>query len=180
MKEGTAILRTSFTETSYGSRPAGGEIKRIDYGDLKVPSWSWMAYNGGIQFLDIPFSLVEWIDNLRFHGKRGHALRAEIGQFWKCRIEQEETRGVILDSGGTKRGWLQYDVDGGIDVHLQRCVVVGRIHKEHKNEDEDKDEFEYYILVVSPTCSKEEYERIGIGMVQASYVSRVGLNVRIV
>jgi hypothetical protein len=107
-------------------------------------------------------------------------LRAEISQFWKCRIEQEETRGVILDSGGTKRGWLQYDVDGSIDVHLQRCVVVGRIHKEHKNEDEDKDEFECYILVVSSTCSKGEYERIGIGMVQANYVSRGGLNVRIV
>jgi hypothetical protein len=41
-------------------QPSGGEkMKRIDYGGLKVPSWSWMAYNGGIQFLNIPFSLVE-------------------------------------------------------------------------------------------------------------------------
>ena len=39
---------------------------------------------------------------------------------------------------------------------------------------------EYYILVVKPRIMGDEYERIGVGMVHANYVSRERVDVRIV
>jgi len=39
-------------------------MKQIGYKTLIVLSWSWIAYNRGIQFMDIPFSDVDWIKNL--------------------------------------------------------------------------------------------------------------------
>ncbi|KAF2183605.1 HET-domain-containing protein, partial [Zopfia rhizophila CBS 207.26] len=36
-------------------------MKRILYAtDRRVPSWSWMAYEGPIEYMDIPFRRVEW------------------------------------------------------------------------------------------------------------------------
>jgi len=46
-----------------------------------VLSWSWMAYNGGIQFIDIPFGTVNWINNLRFDEGRELALITDVGEF---------------------------------------------------------------------------------------------------
>lgn len=130
-----------------------------------------MAYNGIVQFVDVSSHLVEWIGNLRFDGT--NALIAEIGQFWNCRMERKEKKCFILNYVGRKEGWIRYDGDGGTDVNLQRCVVVGRVRKRHEVN------FRYYILVVRQTRSKE-YERIGIGMVHANYVSSLGLSTRIV
>jgi len=50
------------------------KMERIEYPTRNVPSWSWMAYNGGVQFMDIPFGTVDWIDNLRFDEGRKLAL----------------------------------------------------------------------------------------------------------
>jgi len=59
-------------------------------------------------------------------------------------------------------------VEGGADIHFHRYVVVGRRRGE------------YYILVVKPRIMGDEYERIGVGMIHANYVSRERVDVRIV
>lgn len=149
------------------------KTERINYGDQKVPSWSWMAYDGGIQFLNIPFG-VEWSSNLRFDNNQENALIAEAREFRHCRMEQEETKCIILDSRRIERGWVQFDVEGGTNIYFpQRVVVVGRTW--HPAEVR-----KYYILVVKPTCLKGEYERVGIGSIETGYVSRQKLNVRVV
>jgi hypothetical protein len=43
------------------------DTDRISYKNQIVPSWSWMAYNGSIDFTDIPFGRVEWVRSLRFN-----------------------------------------------------------------------------------------------------------------
>jgi hypothetical protein len=63
-------------------------------------------------------------------------------------------------------------VEGGADIHFHRCVAVGRRRR--------YDSYEYYILVVKPRIMGDEYERIGVGMVHANYVSRERVDVRIV
>ena len=40
-----------------------------------------MAYNKGIQFIDIPFSIVNWINNLRFNKGRELILITNVGKF---------------------------------------------------------------------------------------------------
>jgi hypothetical protein len=145
-----------------------GKMERIGYKNQDVPSWSWMAYNGGVKYVDIPFFSAAWMKTLQFDEMRENALVAEIGRFWNCRIKREATQCAILDSEGTKTGWLQYDVEGDVDIHLHRCVIVGKRLRE------------YYILVIKPRVMKEEYERVGVGMVHANCVSRERVTVRIV
>jgi hypothetical protein len=65
------------------------KMERIKYPTRNVPSWSWMAYNGGIQFMNIPFGTVDWIDNLRFDKGCELALITDVGEFRDCTMEPD-------------------------------------------------------------------------------------------
>ena len=149
-------------------------MKRIEYSDSKVPSWSWTAYLGGIKFIYVAFFVgdISWHKDLEFDDKQKGTLIGSVGKFWNCTIVQEESQHAILDSQGTKRGWLQFDVEDPTDIDLHRCVVIGRAGRES--------EIKYYVMVVRPTGSKREYERVGVGLIWASHISKLEDNVRIV
>jgi hypothetical protein len=78
------FARAFGTEGSYGIfqrylhrstlwQRSGDKMKRIkpppDLPEWKVPSWSWMAYEGEISYMDIPFEEVEWSDAIRRSNK---------------------------------------------------------------------------------------------------------------
>lgn len=149
------------------------KMERIVYKNRNVPSWSWMAYNGGIQFMDIPFGTVDWIDNLRFDKGRELVLITNVGEFRDCTMEPDGKHYAILDSSRTKRGWIQYDVEEDEDLFKERCVVVG------KRSSNRLDIKEYYILVIRPTSVDGEYKRVGVGLIQSDYVVRQRFNVRV-
>jgi hypothetical protein len=151
------------------------KIERIEYFTRNVLSWSWMAYNGGIQFMDIPFGTVDWIHNLRFD-EREPALITDIGGFRDCTIKPDGKYYAVLDFGRMERGWIQYDVEEGEDLCKERCVVVGK--KSIKDGDR-LDVKRYYILVVRPTSVDGEYKRVGVGLIQSDYVVRQRFNVRV-
>lgn len=97
------------------------KMERIAYNNLKAPSWSWMAYQGGIKFVDISFARsddIRWKKELKFDGERNCALTGSLGKFWKCTIIRGETRYVVLDYTETERGWLQFDVEDSTDLDL--------------------------------------------------------------
>ncbi|KAF2819854.1 HET-domain-containing protein, partial [Ophiobolus disseminans] len=100
---------------------------RIDYKDQIVPSWSWMAYSGSVQFMDITFGGVEWVHSLRFNRRFNKkwkpALVTDIGSFQKCNPERRGTGYVILDLDGTERGQIQYDMETHENLDAERCVV---------------------------------------------------------
>ena len=150
------------------------KMERIVYKNQNVPSWSWMAYNGGIQFIDIPFGTVNWIDNLQFDKGHELALITDVGEFRDCTMEPDGKHYAILDFGGTKRGWIQYDVEEDKDLFKERCVVAGKKSGWHR-----LDVKEYYILVVRPTSVDGEYKRVGVGLIQSDYVVRQRFNVRV-
>ena len=166
------------------------KMERIVYKNQNVPSWSWMAYNGGIQFMDIPFGTVDWIDNLRFDKGRELVLITDVGEFRDCTMEPDGKYYAILDFGRRKRGWIQYDAEEDEDLFKERCVVVGKksIEDSEDGDSEDMDSEdgdrldvkEYYILVVRPTSLDSEYKRVGVGLIQSDYVVRQRLNVRVV
>ena len=109
------------------------KMERIEYPTRNVPSWSWMAYNGGIQFMDIPFGTVNWIDNLRFDKGCELVLITDVGEFRDCTMEPDEKHYAILDFGRTKRGWIQYDVEEDEDLFKERCAVAGKKSSKDKN-----------------------------------------------
>jgi len=156
------------------------KMERIVYKNRNVPSWSWMAYNGGIQFMDIPFGTVDWINSLWFDEGHELALITDVGEFRDCIMEPDGKYYAILDFGRTKRGWIQYDVEEGEDLFKERCVVAGKSIKDWDSEDGDRlDVKEYYILVVRPTSVDGEYKRVGVGLIQSDYVVRQRFNVRV-
>ena len=157
-------------------RSDGEKTQRIGYKPGIVPSWSWMAYGGGIEFMDIPFGNVYWIDKLRFDKECRLALTADLGAFLDCTVQPDGNQYAVLDFGGMKRGWIQYDVEESKDeesknLHKIECVVAGK--------KSNKDVQEYYILVVRPTEVDGEYRRVGVGLIQSDYVGRQERDVRV-
>jgi len=146
------------------------KVKEIAY-DHHVPSWSWMAYSGGIQFMDIPLGEADWVDHLQFDEECDHAITANLGTFQNCTMELDGARYAVLSSGA-ERGWIQYDVEGGKDLCKEQCVVVGRRS--------NSGIAEYYVLVVRSTSVDGEYRRIGVGLIQSDCVVGQRNNVRVV
>ena len=107
---------------------------------------------------------VGWTDHLRFDEECecDHAIISNLWTFQNCNVGLYETQYAVLDSDGTKRGWIQYDVEGGKDLCKKQCVVVGR----KSNIGIEK----YYVLVVRPTSVDGEYRRIGVGLIQSECV----------
>lgn len=160
------------------------DTDRISYKTQIVPSWSWMAYNGSIEFMDIPFSSVEWVRSLEFNKRYKYrrfikkwkpALVTDTGSFRKCNIEQRGTSYAFLDLTGAERGRIQYDIETHERLDAEGCVVIGRDSREY-NAAKKK----YYVLVVRPTGMENEYTRVGAGWIQGDYVVRQGVQALVV
>ncbi|KAI5917041.1 heterokaryon incompatibility protein-domain-containing protein [Camillea tinctor] len=136
-----------------------------------VPSWSWMAYDGGIDYLDesmLPFNKVTWMtkelkspwdvthSSLSWHtNKRGSTeLRGEARRFWESSMDGKEAR-LFYDreSEEPKDYWFS-------DI---RCVVIGIF--------EDKDKVrKSCVLLVAPRENSAYYTRIGVGLIPTSSI----------
>ena len=160
------------------------KTERIKYESHKVPSWSWMAYPGGIEFMKSNYSDFQVFKNLWFAKEDKRALITNVWKFGDCYFKEEEeeaemeTKRQILYSRGMEIGWIMYDIkDGknGKDLRRERSVVVGRTPLRDMSDD-----LKYHILIVRQRKgARNEYERVGIGEVQQGYVSRQQSDVRI-
>lgn len=143
-----------------------GSLKRIDYtsGVEQPPaSWSWMAYDGRIAFLDIPFAGVEW-----FHSNiRGPPTAGERG------IEAEASELSVHKAEWMEKAVL--DVEGmQADVGLWRCVLVGK-----REAGGEADDAAHYVLLVRPVISaslpdtqtEHYFERVGVAILLESHFS---------
>ncbi|KAK4095935.1 HET-domain-containing protein [Parathielavia hyrcaniae] len=138
------------------------------YKDRAVPSWSWMAYPGGIDFISDATRglLVPCSEDLGFVND-GQALSVKVRKFrGSCRMEQEEEEHAIFD-GTEKVGSLWFDVADHIQFQDCFCVVVS-MGKDDKKEDSRKT---YNILILRQRVGGRGYERVGVGKVEAQYVS---------
>ncbi|KAH8746061.1 hypothetical protein F5883DRAFT_255648 [Diaporthe sp. PMI_573] len=170
--------------------------KRIKYeAGKEVPSWSWMAYEEGIQFIqfsELPYRGLDVFKDLRFAQEK-RALLTKVWEFQDCHLDRKAVPDArcrqILDSRGTERGWIMYDAEDRDALDGERAVVVGRTYR---STGPDGREY-YYILVARRRAGMvrrivgivrwgvgSEYERVGIGRIQQGYVSRQEADVFIV
>jgi hypothetical protein len=152
------------------------QTERIAYtNNQEVPSWSWMACGGGIEFMEVAIGTVSWVKALAFDVERDSAaLIADVGKFRHYTIEPKGDRHIILDiSTNNEAGWIRYDIESGAEGSENHCVVVGRTENYRVAQ-------RYYILVVVPTGKDGEYRRVGVGKVRTGCVERLGSEVRIV
>ncbi|KAK3318209.1 hypothetical protein B0H66DRAFT_532722 [Apodospora peruviana] len=142
------------------------KMKKIEYGEpIKIPSWSWMAYEGGIKFLDAKWGSIKLYKNLSFKDNIKKTLTVDVWEFQGCHLQEalEATSGAIsrqiLDSSGSERGWVIYDTEHYGDLSLERVVVVGKTGQK------------CHLLIVMQT-PESEYERLGIGEIEKEFLSR--------
>ncbi|KAF2644205.1 HET-domain-containing protein, partial [Massarina eburnea CBS 473.64] len=147
-------------------RNGATRMQRISYAaDRRVPSGSWMAYTGQIEYMKIGCRRVEWDKRVRF---TDGILRARVMAFRPCEIAS--TDGGICDirDGGieNKGGWLKFDGDDRIDVQILECVVLGRDMDSHIKR-------KCRVLVVSPVClgGYKTFETVGVGYIPQSFIS---------
>ncbi|KAF1962301.1 HET-domain-containing protein [Byssothecium circinans] len=101
-------------------------MQRILYAsDRKVPSWSWMAYTGQIEYVEIEHYRVEWAESVRL---QEGVLKACVRGFEAWRIEQRDGDMCSMRKGRRDgaEGWLEFDREDIMDVRMLRCVVLGR------------------------------------------------------
>jgi hypothetical protein len=122
-----------------------------------------MAYNGGIDFMSNSRLIVPCSRDLGFDTNQ-EALVVKIRQFEYCRMEQEEKEHAIF-ANSRRVGSLWFDM--ATKIEFRHCVVVGM-----RKDQEEGPRKAYYILVVREKPLEKEYERLGVGKVEARYISK--------
>lgn len=157
-------------------------LERIDFPSdwfMPVPSWSWMAYKGGIDYVDPPFGEIEW-------------EHQEIRSPWSAResktlhstasVPLKQTLTVVardfaLGKPEDKSSAIFYDIAGQTDGQNTKCVVVGR----HKSGVLASDKLHYVLLIRTKRSKTHEYERVGVGYMPGRMIalSGQGLEVKV-
>ncbi|KAF2188522.1 hypothetical protein K469DRAFT_565361, partial [Zopfia rhizophila CBS 207.26] len=139
----------------------------------RVPTWSWMAYKGGIDYGDPPFQTADWEKNeIRppwTRGDNGHvdsahqdtemALGATVRDFTVAGRKADEVK-LIYDTERTAS-----------DGQRRQCVIVAR----SKDGKTDKDK-RHYVLIVTPTDATAArgdkiYKRVGAGFMLGKHIA---------
>jgi hypothetical protein len=152
-----SLLWIRGTETD--DAPVLTRIEALASRSHDVPSWSWMAYDGGIDYIDPPFQSADWERDIvspwaggkpRQPVTGGIVLRAPIHVF-RAHISVEDDTKVVYDMSPDEE---RYDGD---------CVVIAR----SKNAGTSMSMRCYVLFVrrVETGTFEELFERIGAGYV---------------
>ena len=150
-----------------------------------VPSWSWMAYQGDIQYRTSDLHSLNWeniklttVNDLRSDAQNQDILTAPLGRVLQsCRIEGlKDTNSKISNGAGHLVGWIRYDCENEDNIERLGCIAIAQ-HK-YPNHGwavfgEDADTWKkyadvswdeklvpgdfHYVLLVKLVAPKEEY-----------------------
>ena len=176
---GYGIFKCFLQRSLIWHRVRDKKMTRIRYpAKRKVPSWSWMAYDGEISYMDIPFGEVEWNDNIyssfpdEHHGKSPcHRKKTTI----RLRAVVQE---FAIDGAGNKEEFLVFDEQNITDIKALKCVIIGK-QKLAVSSNKEK----HYVLILTPRRSKEvwgPHERVGVGWIPERNIHGEGVLVDLV
>jgi hypothetical protein len=147
---------------------AGAALRRIEELRKILPTWSWMAYEGGINYMDVPYGTVDWnsaitspsantdeiFDNLR--GSTELVVSIFFVGAPVHHIIDQTNANMILDEPSRE-----------LNQPLQ-CVIVGTSKKQQK----DVQEWCYVVLVVESSRSVNgSYERVGVAKLKRDHIA---------
>ena len=137
-------------------------LRRIDDDSDHVPTWSWTAFDGPIDYLALPDApTTEWDPSISLH-LPGEGRPVDLS----VPVLELVTEHIMRDSD-----CLILDCQRTIDVRTLRCVVVAKQSPPKSNQGADET---YHILVVVPTQAAEphhQYKRVGIASVRKEHVA---------
>lgn len=169
----------------------GLEVKaltRIDFPKsrptVKVPSWSWMSVQGGIDYISPPFGGIRWEDlgspwSLGVGGLNGGTRTDSQSGFVSLNAE---ARDYDLPMPGNVPGDVVFDRPGGSQQSDTKCVVLG---KQKSNDPLLSESMKlHYVLVIASKAKKDGdgvpiYERVGAGSLLGKCIKSRGEKVRI-
>lgn len=123
-----------------------GDLKRLAFGNKRkkqVPSWSWLAYDGAIEYVKIPFyERVEWSESIEYvagstdeESKQGcnnddvDAMLKAFAREFSPNMNVEAQAGMIFDGVGKTK----------FDLQRLRCVILGRVPAPKEAKDDGPD-----------------------------------------
>lgn len=128
------------------------------------PSWSWMRYTA-IEFERVPHDILVADDaTLRFSAEE-KALVVKFRSFQNCTVEHGTGAVLIAESRIMGTWWFETTLDPKLK---QNVVVVGV--EVQKRRDLDKTCW----VLVTQKSSEDQYRRVGIGKIEARYISEEG------
>ncbi len=177
----------SFLHRSLLWRPAQNTLTQISYPASKAPpSWSWMAYHGQIQYLQIPYGNVEWDKRVRLVNveasdaanspeNNGYVLEIRVRRLRNYNIKPEGVKRVIYNEEDNEVGQLWVDTEPEVWVDTEPevwvdtepevwCAIIGR---EAEVEDGNR---KYYVLFVTECATQLKFRRVGMGSIQQRFI----------
>lgn len=141
-------------------------MSRIEFPQdrARVPSWSWMAHTGGIDYLDVGFGAYDWED---IESPSWPPLGA--GHDAKVMALTATARIYDLGAATQEEFELTFDNPGKPLPHRSLCVVMGKA-KGRSLPDEQRN----CLLIITPVVGqngKVVYERIGAGFLPGKCIS---------
>ncbi|KAK7718097.1 hypothetical protein SLS63_010580 [Diaporthe eres] len=147
---------------------------------LPVPSWSWMGYDGGIDFVNLPLGGVHWytdaIKSPWVTEGPGTCHTGDGKEFVELKAWARPFAPGSVGLSPTDEIELVCDCQDTVDLNNKdlMCVVVGR----EKRSSCDIEEMAHFVLIV--TGSKEALrskegnpvcERVGVGRMKGKYLN---------
>lgn len=151
-------------------------LAKIEFPDTtRLPTWSWMAYDGGIDFLNLPLGQVDWgVSEIKGNWTESHTLDVQRGPRQEQTNKTElsaKTRGFKMGTTGSKEFDIIYNIPDQVSKESTplKCVLVGKL----RNDNVPKEKTTYYVLVVvqhESSSATEMYERVGVGRMLGEYI----------
>ncbi|KAI3547764.1 hypothetical protein CABS03_10036 [Colletotrichum abscissum] len=147
-------------------RNIGTSLRRIGFQPHEeIPSWSWMAFEGEIRYMNVPFGDIERAKDISspFETQTGRGAE-ETSDLSKKAYFQATARTLMSDNPAR----LIMDDPERILRRPLMCVIVGT-SKQNKS-----DPVRHYALMVAPVMDKEEdkvFERVGVAYLSEDEVS---------
>ncbi|KAI1114936.1 HET-domain-containing protein [Nemania sp. NC0429] len=139
----------------------------------KVPSWSWMAYEGAINFMDLPFGEIEWQEN-EVRSPWNHSL--DTTWFTTNMEERIDLTVTTRDFFESADNHIVYDRGERPKDQVVKCVVVGKRRKAEV----DAKRIHYVLVVAQKGGAGHDagYERIGVGSLPGSSIALEGAGIQ--
>lgn len=97
---------------------------------MDVPTWSWMAYKGGITFVDLPFGGVLWEES---EIRSPWAHKPSGGQIFHSSVRRSKVYLEVVARGfrfnpvmDATKGKIVYDEHPAPEGTSLKCVIVGQ------------------------------------------------------
>ncbi|KAJ3546129.1 hypothetical protein NM208_g2163 [Fusarium decemcellulare] len=155
-------------------RLEGSSLALISYpSDRSVPTWSWMAYNGRISYLDAPFDEINWTKDYESPFKRTDGK--DDKKYWEASganpvpgLKSNAARKLNLGKDQpdiTDR--ITFDLTPVDPVSALRCIVIGK----EKTKSSGNSGL-HYVLIIGPSPSKRpgHYVRVGVAVLLETHI----------